>query len=259
MPSSRTLASLAQLLALFPAQTAVVLLAKHGLRINVEVGRELLDIHNALRDQVESPGCLAVLDEVIRTNGDLSNQIKPRYRFKERYDDLKRCLTLDGYRVEERELTPLDPSITDTPPVEDDLVGGIKTTDLDPTDAIVGKLNDSAESFRRNPPDYNACLTNARVALESIAREIARHKFHADPPEYDPAKWGSIVAHLRNQGFFSLEEERGLVGVYAFLSTGTHRPVGLTEDEACRLGRSLALSMCWYLVKRYQSLGRGDA
>src|SRR5258708_4514829 len=259
MPSARSLASLAQLLGLFPGQTAVVLLVKHGLRINIEAGRGLLDIHNALRSQAESPGCLAVLDEIVRTNGDLSNQIKPRYRFTERYDDLKRCLTLDGYRVQERELTPLDPSISDTPPIEDDLVSGIKATDLDPADAIVGKLNDSAESFRRNPPDYNACLTNARVALESIAREIAPHQFHADPPEYDPAKWGSIVAHLRNRKFFSLEEERGLVGVYAFLSPGTHRPVGLTEDEACRLGRSLALSMCWYLVKRYQSHGQSDA
>lgn len=259
MLSTRTLASLAQLLALFPSQLVIVLFTKHGLRINIEVGYELVDIHNALRNQSQLPGCLAVLDEVVRTNGDLSNQIKPRYRFNERYDDLKRCVTLDGYRVEERELTPLDPSVSDTPPIEDDLVIGIKATDLDPTNAIIGKLNDSAESFRRSPPDYNACLTNARVALESIAREIARRQFHADPGEYDPAKWGSIVAHLRSQGFFSPEEERGLVGVYAFLSTGAHRPVGLTEDEACRLGRSLALSMCWYLVKRYQSYGQGDA
>ena len=59
------------------------------------------------------------------------------------------------------------------------------------------------------------------------------------------------MAHLRKQDFFSVEEERGLVGVYAFLSPGAHRPIGLTEEEACRLGRSMALSMCWYLVRRY--------
>jgi hypothetical protein len=253
MPSSRTLASLAQLLALFPSQTALVLLSKHGLRISMETGRELFDINNALRNQAQLAGCLSILDEVVRTNGDLSNQVKPRYRFTERYDDLKRCLVLDGFLVRERELVPIDPSISDSAPIEDDLVAGLKATDLDPDGAIVGKLNDSAESFRRNPPDYNACLTNARVGLEGIARGVAGRKFHSDPPEYDPTKWGSIVAHLRKQDFFSAEEERGLVGVYAFLSPGAHRPIGLTEEEACRLGRSMALSMCWYLVKRYQS------
>lgn len=254
MLSARTLSSLAQLLALFPSQVAVVILSKHGLRINIEHGRGLVDINNALRDQADSPGCLAILEEVVRTNGDLSKQIKPRYRFTERFDDLKRCLTLDGYRVSERDMVPLDPSISDTPSVEDELVQSIKATDLDPSEAIVRKLGDSAESFRRVPPDYNGCLTNARVALESVAREIAQKRFLDEPP--GSTKWGSVVAHLKSKDFFSTEEERGLVGVYAFLSPGAHRPVGLTEEEACRLGRSLALSMCWYLVKRYKSEGQ---
>lgn len=74
---------------------------------------------------------------------------------------------------------------------------------------------------------------------------------HVRSSAYDPTKWGSIVAHLRKQDFFSAEEERGLVGVYAFLCPGAHRPIGLSEEEACRLGRSMALSMCWYLMKRY--------
>ena len=112
----------------------------------------------------------------MRTNGDLSNQVKPRYRFTERYDDLKGCLLLDGFLLRERELVPVDPSISNSAQVEDDLVAGIKVTDLDPHGEIVGKLNDSAESFRRNAPDYNACLTNARVALEAIAVSVwARH------------------------------------------------------------------------------------
>lgn len=254
MPSFRTLSSLAQLLALFPG-TAAVLLSKHGLRNDTEQALSLLGINNTLLSQAESTGCLAILEEVVRTNGDLSNQIKPRYRFTERFDDLKRCLTLDGYHVGEREMTPLDPSISDTPPLEDDLVLGLKATNLDLSKEIVRKLTDSAESFRRTPPDYNACLTNARVALESVARTIASNRYHSDPPEYDPTKWGSVIAHLKTRRFFTLEEERGLVGVYAFLSPGAHRPVGLTEEEACRLGRSLALGMCWYLVKTYQSEG----
>lgn len=197
---------------MLPSQTAVVLLSKHGLRISIETGRELFEINNAIRSQAHLPGCLSILDEVVRTNGDLSNQIRPRYRFTERYDDLKRCLLLDGFLVRGRELVPIDPSISDSLPIEDDLVAGIKAADLDPDGEVVGKLNDSTEAFRRNPPDYNACLINARVALEAIARDVARRRFPSDPSEYDPTKWGFIVAYLRKQGFFSAEEKRVLLG-----------------------------------------------
>ncbi|MDO9310298.1 MAG: hypothetical protein Q7T85_01245, partial [Nitrosomonas sp.] len=204
MPTIRTLSSLAQLLALFPSQLAVVLLSKHGLQISVERDNELLfDIRDALQNQAEKPGCMAVLEEVVRTNGDLSNQIKPRYRFTERFDDLKRCLALEGFVVTEREITPLDPSITDTPPLEDDLVRAVNSSGLGGSAEIVQKLSDSAESFRRATPDYNACLTNARVALESIARAIAESRFNNGPLEYDPARWGSIISHLKSKGFFS--------------------------------------------------------
>ena len=256
MPTIRTLSSLAQLLALFPRQLVVVLLSKYGLRITIEQDEELFDIRNALRNQADSPACMAILEEVVRTNGDLSNQVKPRYRFAERYDDLKRCLVLEGYVVAGRDIAPLDPSIADTAPVEDDLVRAVKASDLGVADEIVQKLNDSADSFRRTTPDYNACLTNARVALETTARAVAHTRFRTDPLEYDPLKWGSIISHLKTKGFISQEEERGLAGVYTFLSPGAHRPMGLTEEEACRLGRSLALNMCWYLVKRHQSEGR---
>jgi hypothetical protein len=83
---------------------------------------------------------------------------------------LKRCLLLDGFLVRERDVIPIDPSISDSAPIEDDLVAGIRATDLDPDVEIVRKLNDSAESFRRNPPDYNACLTNVSRWRQSLAR-----------------------------------------------------------------------------------------
>lgn len=253
MLSLRSLASLAQLLGLFDPQIPLVLFAKHGLRLSMEDGAELLSIRDALWDEATSPRSLALLEEVVRTNGELSNRITPRYRFSERFDDLVRCLALDGYLVEDKTIVPLDPSIANSTPIEDDLVRNIGLSNLDHDQEIIAKLNDSAEAFRRNPPDYNACLTNARVALESLARQIASKQFPSDPTSFDPSKWGAVINYLRTQQFFSLEEEKGLVGVYAFLSPGAHRPVGLTEEEACRLGRSLALSMCWYLVKRYDS------
>jgi hypothetical protein len=256
MLSSRTLSSLAQLLAVLPSQDVIVLMDKHGLHISIEAGRELFAINNSLRNQAELPACFAVVEEVVRTNLSLSSPIKPRYRFSERFDDLKRCLILDGYLVEGSSLVALDPSIADTPPLDDDLHKALASSNLDGDGEIAHKLNDSVDSFRRSPPDLNACLTNARVALEATARAIARSRSEQAESEYDPAKWGSIIAFLRSSGFFSQEEERGLAGVYAFLSPGAHRPLGLTDEEASRLGRSLALSMTWYLVKRHSS---GDA
>ena len=253
MLSSRSLASLAQLLELFEAQFVIVLFAKHGLRLTVEGGAVLLAAHNTLRNQAESPGSFAILDEVVRTNGDLRNRVTPRYRFDERYEDLLRCLLLDGYKVEGKVLTPLDPSIADAPPIEDDLTKALSVTDLDTSQVIAGKLADSAEAFRRSPADYNACMNNARVALESLAREVAQRLCGAQAPPYDPTKWGSILNFLRSREFLSIDEEEGLAGVYRFLSPGSHRPLGLTEAEATRLGRSLALSMAWYLVKRYSA------
>ncbi|MEF8708477.1 MAG: hypothetical protein V5B38_06195 [Candidatus Accumulibacter propinquus] len=249
--SSRSLASLAQLLELLGEPFVAILFEKHGHHLPSSGGAVLLAAHSVLRDGGDSPGVFSMLEEAVRTNGDLRNRVTPRYRFDERYEDLSRCLLLDGYKVEGKVLTPLDPSIADAPPIEDELTKTLQATDLDANRAIAGKLTDSADAFRRVPPDHNACLNNARVALESLAREIARHVSTSPSSAYDPAKWGSILGFLRSQEFLSVEEEQGLAGVYRFLSPGSHRPLGLTDAEASRLGRSLALSMSWYLVKRY--------
>lgn len=38
---------------------------------------------------------------------------------------------------------------------------------------IVAKIADSAQAFRATPPDCNAALVNARVALETLAADVA--------------------------------------------------------------------------------------
>ena len=82
-PSSRSLASLAQLLELFGAEFVVVLFEKHGLRLFTGGSAVLLAAHSALRDQGDSPGAFSLLEEVVRTKGDLRNRVTPRYRFDE--------------------------------------------------------------------------------------------------------------------------------------------------------------------------------
>lgn len=66
---------------------------------------------------------------------------------------------------------------------------------------------------------------------------------------YNPAKWGEVIGFLRSSGEITLEEEKGLAGVFGFLSPGAHRPVGIPENQMARLGRSFALNMCWFLLQ----------
>lgn len=251
MFSNRTRTSIAQLLELFDAQLSIVLFTKHDLRLVVHGNTLLFALNSALRDQASSVGVAAMLEEIVRTQADLRNRVTPRYRFDERLDDLARCLLLDGYRIMDKRVLPLDPSMPDSPPIEDELLESLAQSGLDFDNSIRQKLLDSAAAFRAVPPNYNACMNDGRVGLESIAREIAKGLSRTNPTTYDSTKWGSILTFLRLGEFLTLEEEQGLAGVYKFLSPGSHRPLGLTEAEMSRLGRAIALSMCWFLVKRY--------
>lgn len=55
--------------------------------------------------------------------------------------------------------------------------------------------------------------------------------------------------HLRTSGLITEGEEKGLAGVFTFVSPGAHSPVGLSETEMVRLGRSLVVGMCYFLIK----------
>ena len=85
-----------------------------------------------------------------------------------------------------------------------------------------------------------------------MARSIAVTLQTGDTPSFDQTKWGSVIGFLRQVEFITQEEEKGLAGVYGFVSPGSHRPLGIPEEQMARLGRSLALGMCWFLVKSYE-------
>jgi hypothetical protein len=159
-------------------------------------------------------------------------------------------LLLDGYAIMDDRLVQTDPSIAGAAPVEDDLIQALQTCGVPQAKEIIEKINLSADSFRATPPDYNATLTNARVALETLAADIAVD-VPGDQSSYNPKKWGEVIAFLRKCGEFSEEEEKGLAGVYRFLSPGAHRPVYISEDQMTRLGRSFALNMCWFLLQNH--------
>lgn len=244
--------SLAQFLELYEPDFVVVLVSKHGIQISVEHVRLLTELTEFIRSASDEK-LLSLVEEIARTSGDLRARVNPKYRYDERLTDLCRCLQLDGYLLKDKKLMQADSSIGDAPPIDDDLLQELKDSGLPAAEEIVEKINTSSESFRSAPPNYNACLNDVRVALETLARSIAATQKSADSPAYEQAKWGSVLGFLKSIGFITQEEERGLGGVYGFVSPGSHRPVGISDEEMARLGRSLALGMCWFLVKSYRA------
>lgn len=253
MIGQRTRYSFAQFLELQEPMISIVLLEKYSSQhLSLSHGQLLYDLLNTLRD-LDDRTLMLVLAEVVVTAGDLRARVNPKYRFDERQHDLTQCLLLDGYIIQDKKLIQTDPSISDAAPLEDDLITALQSSGAPHAQEIIAKVNDSAAAFRATPPDYNASLVNARVALETLACDIATHvaSQRQIPVSYNPSKWGEVLAFLRGSGEITTEEEKGLAGVFGFLSPGAHRPVGIPEDQMTRLGRSFALNMCWFLLKNH--------
>lgn len=253
MIGARTRHSFAQFLELQEPVVSIVLLSKYGVQhLSLSQGQLLYGLLSTLRS-LDDRTVMHALVEVVATSGDLRSRVNPKYRFDERMRDLSQCLLLDGYIVQDKKLIQTDPSIADAAPLEDDLIAALQNSGAPRRQEIIAKINDSAESFRAAPPDYNASLVNARVALETLAGDVALDVASRlpSPATYNPSKWGEVLSFLRSSGEISVEEEKGLAGVFGFLSPGAHRPVGIPEDQMTRLGRSFALNMCWFLLKNH--------
>ncbi|QUG93106.1 hypothetical protein GR140_30535 (plasmid) [Pseudomonas putida] len=250
MISQRTRYSLAQFLALQDTSVAIAILGKHDIHPTLYPAQLLMGLIHVVHDQSDR-NLLLILQEIIATPSSLRANVSPKSVFDERMHDLVQCLLIDGYLVQDKRLLQTDPSISDTAPIEDDLIIALRDSGVPQREAIIEKINDSAEAFRSSPPDYNAALTNARVALEALAVDVAAEV--ASQPQttgtYDPAKWGDVIRFLRTSGEVTVEEEKGLTGVFGFLSSGAHRPLGVPESQMARLGRTFALNMCWFLVQ----------
>src|SRR5690554_2746527 len=251
MIGKRARYSLAQFFEIQDPRVVVTLLGKYDLHASVSYGNEIHDLLIILRNESDER-VLYVLNEIVSTKGYLRSKVSPKYVFDERFNDLERCLQLDGYVINNNAFSQIDPSIGDGEPIEDDLIQALGSSGLLKAAEIIGKINNSSAAYRATPPNYNACLNDIRVALETLASSIAKNLENSSSPSYDENKWGAIVSFLRTVGYISTEEERGLVGVYGFVSPGSHRPLGVPEEQMARLGRSLRLGMCWFLVKLHE-------
>ena len=247
MISERAKLSLCQFLDLQPRPFLGVLLRKNGMVAEVHDLETLaFVVQAALPDQLRS-----LLSEVFRTRRDMRNQVAPRYRYEERWADLEHCLLLDGYKVVNDQLVAVDPTIEDAGALSDDLTTLINESGLPQADEIIAMLDNSTAAFRGVPPDVNACLTNARIALQTTATSIADERQQSHPGNYDKSKWGQVLAYLRTSCLITTQEENGLAGVFGFVSPGAHEPFGPDDIEMARLGRSLAIGMLYFLIKRF--------
>src|SRR5574337_649441 len=173
MIGTRTRYSLAQFLELHETMVSIVLLSKYGVQhLSLSPGQLLYGLLNTLRGLDDIP-LMLVLAEIAATAGDLRARVNPKYRFNERMHDLTQCLLLDGYIVKDTKLVQIDPSIADAAPLEDDLIVALQNSGAPRAQEIIAKIGDSAQAFRATPPDYNAALVNARVALETLAADVA--------------------------------------------------------------------------------------
>ena len=257
--SLRTRLSLAQFLAVFHRQELALLVPKHGLfsqdlkyGLTPEYRPDLLK-DTLLESDPEQLGGL--LEEIVRTRGAVRATLSPKYPFDERWRDLQLCLELDGYVIElddyGRELdrfVAVEPVIVGAAPERDDLTRELDHSGLSDTKDILRLVENSAAAFRRE--DFNACLAESRVALETLARTIAVARQKRCPCDFNPAKWGQVIAYLRTSAFLDKSEEHGLTGVYSLISPGSHMPLGFTDREFARFGRGLALAACYFLTKR---------
>lgn len=264
--SDRSKYSLCQLLELFSVGKVGTFLHKHGLqadgleshpRPSVQIG----DMPVLVREEIlqSSPSIIEdILGEFGRKHDSLRQNVEPRYRFDQHWQDLCRNLYLDGYRVEKipesswtdrYEFIPIEPEIDGVEPIEDDLTNEIKQSGLPNSDEICRMLRESGSAFCEE--DFNACLSKARIALERIAVGMANSM--QKESENRSVRWGHAIAFLRQSGNISEQEETCLTGVYGFISQGSHVPVGADEMEFVRMGRNLSFTFCYFLVKRFNS------
>ena len=109
MISERSKLSLCQFLRLQPIPSLLVLLRKYDIDSEIShlnrLDRLVSTIEDAQPSQLRN-----LLIEVIRTQGDLRNQVTPKNRYDERWKDLELCLLLDGYKVAGNQLVSVDPT-----------------------------------------------------------------------------------------------------------------------------------------------------
>ncbi|ASA57221.1 hypothetical protein BSQ33_14080 [Vibrio gazogenes] len=192
-----------------------------------------------------------VILEVVHTARTLRNKTSPKYQFDDQFKILEKSLLLDGYQIESNSVKALDPNFVGREPVEDALIKEAQKSSIVHKQDIVNAITRSADDFIKAQPDYNGSLTNIRIALETLVREIAFDKGFSTVRTGNT--WGPSLNYLRTKGFIDQKDENALSSVYTFISNGAHIPLGFSQEEFVRLGRNLCYSMCYFVIKKFNA------
>jgi hypothetical protein len=237
----RTKISLSQLLDLFEYNLNNLLLEKHSLNHDCS---NISDIKDAL----EEGSLKSLIEEIVSTQKNLRSRVTPKYKFDERWGDFQKCLLLDGYKItENNSLISIEPTIDGVIAMEDDLTSELRTSSLSKKEAIIELLLESVNAFKNTSPDYNQCLSKARIALETIVRN------KVEDEDGTNESWGRSLNILKTKGFLTNQEEQAISSTYTYVSDGSHIPLGFTEEEYARYGRNLLMSVCYYIIKKQNS------
>ena len=246
--SRRTKFSLSQLLGVIEKPTVYVILDKFG--FDPQMTSSPAGISNEVTAASEDT-LTEMFIEIIQTNKTLRNQTSPKYKFDDQYSILKQSLLLDGYKIEDDIIESLAPNFKGHEPVEDALLKELDNSSLQNRDNVKRSINASADDFVKAQPDYNGSLTNIRIALETLVREIACSKGFS--PTGSGNTWGPSLAYLKSVSFIDQNEEKALAAVFTFVSNGAHIPLGFSHEEFVRLGRNMCSSMCYFVIKKHNA------
>lgn len=237
--TNRTKTSLAQLFDLIEYQYINIIFGKYSFPATCD------NIEDSQNNLFESKGdIVSLLNEVISTQKTLKNKVPSKTSFNQQWDDLVKCLLLDGYRIEGNNIIPIEPDVDGVIAIEDDLTTEIRNSSLSKRNDIIRIINESAEGFKNATPDYNSCLSKARIALETIIRNKVEDESGTNEG------WGKSLNILKANGFITNDEEQAIASTYKFVSDGSHIPIEFTREEYARYGRNLIMTVCYFIIKK---------
>jgi hypothetical protein len=196
----------------------------------------------------------SLIAELVAQQNQLRHNAPTRHVFDTRVRDLVSWLFHDGLAVNDGRLVATGAAVEEATGVRDLLLDELAASGLDADHALQRAVNEAAQAFRSEPPDFNESTTKVRIALETVGRRgasaIAMRRGIAAPAD----TWGAALGFLRiSAQLMTVQEEQALSAVYTLISPGAHRPTGLTDEEWARLARTLALSATFFLVRKYRT------
>jgi len=244
-------AASAQALGALSNDAARTLLYKHFGVENPDAG---MMAYVALMTESGDDAVGGLIAELVAHRNQLRHNAPTRHVFDSRVEDLARWLFHDGWSVADGRLVALGAAVEEATGVRDLVLDELAASGLDADHALERAVNEAAQAFRSDPPDFNESTTKVRIALETVARRAAPAiaARRGIPPPADT--WGAALAFLRlNAHVMTVQEEQAVSSVYTLISPGAHRPTGLTDEEWARLARTFALSATYFLLRKYET------